>query len=114
YSLGSVFGEKLKSMLIRCLPGHTDLIYIITNFTLRRWFPSVIWDLRVSRNQNLRLDEANVMLRSCYGKNFRYWLFIWPMLKLPLPVAKFWLKITTLMSKILYISSMPDFWKKEI
>lgn len=114
YSLGSVFGEKLTYMLTRCLPGRPDLAHIIINFTLRRWFPSTMYDVRSSGNQNLRLEEAEVILRSCYGDNFRYWLFTWPVIKLSLPLAHLWFKAGALVSKALYIVLLPDFWKKEI
>jgi glycosyltransferase involved in cell wall biosynthesis len=114
YSLGAVFGETLTYMLTHCLRGSPDLARIITNFTVRRWFPSMIYDVRSSRNQNLRLEEAQAVLRSCYGGNFRYWLFTWPVLKLPLPLAHLWFKVGALFSKALYMMLLPDFWKKEI
>ena len=114
YSLGSVFGENFQHMLQRSLPGRRDLVSIITNFALRRWFPSIIYDVRLSGNQNLGLEEADAMLYSCYGNNFRYWLFIWPVFKLPLPLARLWFKTGALISKGLYILFVPDFWKKQI
>lgn len=114
YSVGSVFGEKLTYMLVQCLQGRPDLVRIITNFTLRRWFPSTIDDIRSSGNQNLRLEEAETILRSCYGNNFRYWLFTWPVIKLPLPLAHLWFKGGVLVSKALYMVLIPNFWKKEI
>jgi abequosyltransferase len=114
YSLGSIFGEKLTGMLTRCLPGRPDLARIIINFTLRRWFPAIIYDLRSSGNRNLGLEEADAAMRSCYGNNFRYWLFTRPVIKLPLPLARLWFKAGALISKFLYILFMPGFWKKQI
>ncbi|MEO6816071.1 MAG: glycosyltransferase family 2 protein [Edaphobacter sp.] len=114
YSLGVIFGEKLSSIVTRCLPGRPDLVGAITNFALRRWFPSVIFDLRASGNQNLHLEEADAVLRSCYGSNFRYWLFTWPVIKLPLSLARLWFKAGALISKAIYVLSVPGFWKKEI
>jgi Glycosyltransferases involved in cell wall biogenesis len=113
YSLGVTFGEKLSSIVTRCLPGRGDLVGIITNFTLRRWFPSVIFDLRSSGNENLHLEEAGALLRSCYGSDWRYWFFTWPVIRLPLPLAQFWFKAGAFISKVLYVLLIPDFWKKE-
>lgn len=113
YSLGVIFGEKLSSVIQRCLPGRPELAGAITNFALRRWFPSVIFDLRVSKNKNVHLEEADAALRSCYGRNFRYWLFTWPVIKLPLSVARLWFKAGAIISKALYVLFIPGFWKKQ-
>jgi abequosyltransferase len=114
YSIGSVFGEKLSSVLTRCLPDRPELAKCIIDSTLRRWFPSIIQDIRSSGNQNLQLDQAHAALNQTYGHNFRYWLFTYPVFKLPLPLARLWVKIGTALSKIVYMLSIPNFWRKEI
>lgn len=114
YSLGIIFGEKLRSVTTRCLPGRPDLVNIIINFTLRRWFPSIIFDLRASGNQNLHIEETDAHLRACYGTNFLYWLFTWPVIKLPLTLARFWFNAGALINKAFYILVIPNFWKKQI
>lgn len=114
YSLGVIFGEKLSSVGTRCLSGRPDLVSIIINFSLRRWFPSVIFDLRASGNRNLHIEDVDAHLRACYGSNFRYWLFTWPVIKLPLALARFWFKAGALISKFLYVLLIPNCWKKQI
>lgn len=114
YSLGVIFGEKLSSVCNRCLPGRPDLVSAITNFALRRWFPSVIFDLRASGNKDLHLEEADALLQSCYGSNFRYWVFTWPVIKLPLSLARLWFRAGAFINKVLYVLVIPNFWKKQI
>lgn len=114
YSLGVTFGEKLNSVVARCLPGRTDIADAIVNVILRRWLPSVIVDIRTFGNQNLHFEEADAALRSCYGRNFRYWFFTWPVIKLPLSLARLWFRAEALIGKAIYALSIPGFWKKEM
>lgn len=113
YALGNVFGEKLTGVLSRCLPDRPDLAACVTDFAIRRWFPSIIYDVRSSGNGNLQIEKAHVALEQSYGRNFRYWLFAYPMLKLPLPFARLWLKAGAALSKTIYVVSIPNFWRKQ-
>jgi glycosyltransferase involved in cell wall biosynthesis len=113
YALARVFGEQLISVTNRLLPDRPEIAKFITNFTIRRWFPSIIYDVRSSDNQRLQIDQAHSVLRQTYGRNFRYWLFTYPVLKLPLPLAHLWLKTGAVISKSIYAISVPGFWRAE-
>jgi abequosyltransferase len=112
YSVGDVFGEKLVNIAHRLLPDEPILVRTISNFAIRRWFPNAIYEIRSSGNQGLEGVEA--ALQKTFGGNFRYWLFVYPALKLPLPAARLWVKIGMAISKILYILLVPTFWRKKI
>jgi abequosyltransferase len=112
YAIGSVFGEKLTAVMARCLPDRPDLVADITAFAVRRWFPSIIYDVRCS-NLDLGIEQAHVTLERYYGGNFRYWLFAYPVLKLPLPLARLWMKAGAALSKVIYVISIPNFWRKQ-
>ena len=113
YSLGRVFGEHLAGNLARLLPGRPDLSAPILNFMLRRWFPSILLDVRSSGNQTLQLGEAHSALRQTFGRNPRYWLFTYPALTWPLPLAKLYTRATTALSKLIYMAHLPGFWRKQ-
>jgi len=114
YAIGSIFGEKLSDIMRRCLPSDPKITSCIINFTLRRWLPSIIYDIRSSENKNLHLDQAQAALTQCYARNIRYWLFTYPILVLPLPLARIWLQTSVALNKIIYMISIPNFWHKEI
>jgi abequosyltransferase len=114
YSIGHIFGEKLIKVTNRCLPGRPDLAAYITDLTIRRWFPSIIYDIRSSGNQNLSIERAEVALYHAYGHNFRYWLFTYPVFKLPLPFARMWVALGKAMSQLIYMLTVPKFWRQEI
>lgn len=113
YPLGTVFGSQLAACVTRLLPHRPDLSGPILNFALRRWLPSVLIDIRATNNTTLGLDEAHISLRRAYGSNPRYWLFTWPALSLPLPLAKLYTRLTAALSKLIYIAHLPSFWRKQ-
>ena len=112
YELGRVFGRQLCETTARCLPDRPDLAQIILDFALRRWFPSVIYDIRTSGNQGFALGEAHRALKPVFGTNSRYWLFTYPVLVMPLRLARLWLKGGAAFSKVVYAFSVPGFWRK--
>lgn len=113
YSLGKVFGDHLSANVHRLLASRPDLAAEILNPTLRRWFPGIVVDLRSSGNQTLKIEEVHQHLGRVYGSNFRYWLFTWPVLRLPLPLAKLWQKGGAAVSKAIYATTVPGFWRKQ-
>ena len=112
YSLGRVFGEKLASTVERLLPGRKDLSAPILNFALRRWFPSVLLAIRADRNTTLQLEEAHGVLSRVFRRNSRYWIFTYPALAWPLPLAQLYTRLTEAVSKGMYMVQMPGFWRK--
>ena len=113
YALGKVFGSGLRGAVERLLPGRRDLARAILNFTLRRWLPAAIYDTRHSRNQRLGLETMRGDFREAYGRNFRYWLFAYPVLRLPLGLARLWLRVGGLVSMGIYMASIRGFWRKQ-
>ena len=113
YSLGRVFGQQLSDAVSRLLPGRPELSGPILNTALRRWFPSILVEFRSHAGDRLRLKEAHAELRPVYGRNPRYWLFTYPALKLPLPAARWYTRLTAALNKLGYILQVPGFWRKE-
>jgi hypothetical protein len=113
YSLGNVFGRQLKTAVERLLPGRPDLSAPIIDFALRRWFPSVLLEQRAARNGTLQLETAHHSLQEAYGSNPRYWIFTWPVLELPLPLARAYTRMTAAYCKLVYMLTVPHFWRKE-
>ncbi len=112
YSLGRVFGRQLHDVVRRLLPGRPDLSEPIVNMALRRWFPSVLVDSRAASSDHLELDNAHDELRAVYGRNPRYWLFTYPALRLPLPLARRFLSVIAIVNKLVYTLQVPGFWRK--
>lgn len=113
YSLGRVFGRQLLEVTERLLPGRPDLSGPILNVALRRWLPSILLEFRGHDHDRLGLQDAHRELRGAFGNNPRYWLFTYPALKLPLPAARRYTRLTAALSKLLYMVQVPGFWRKQ-
>lgn len=113
YAIGMVFGHNLAANLERLLPNRRDLSRPILNLTLRHWFPTMVLDIRSSGNKTMAIDEADSTLRTLFGRNPRYWLFFYPALHLPLPLARQYIRVTTALGKLRYVAYLPGFLRKE-
>ena len=113
YDIGKVFGTGLRESLARLLPGRDDLQQAILNPTLRRWLPSVLYGMRRSNNERIGLATAKADFAIAYGHNPRFWLFAYPVLRLPLVAARLWLFGASLVSHAVYVLTVPRFWRKE-
>lgn len=99
-----VFGENLKEIVRRFLGEDNEIGRAVLNRTLQSWFPwAMVQGRSTNSNRYIPEDPAEI-LRNLYGDDFRYWIFLWPVLKLPLPIAKCWLlfvKITNRLDRTL-------------
>ena len=114
YSLGTVFGRHLVATAARCLPDRPELARILLNVTLRRWLPATIFALRTALGPAAEMLAGSSALRESYGSNVRFWLFTWPVLRLPLSLARVALRMGAAVSKVLYALEVRGFWRREM
>jgi glycosyltransferase involved in cell wall biosynthesis len=114
YAIGEVFGKQLVDVANRCLPDRPDLVAIILNFTISRWLPAMLYSIRCQNSARFALGSARASFRRAYGNNIRYWICTWPVLALPLPLAGIWSRAVTAANKVIYMATVPGFWRKEI
>lgn len=99
YKLFQVFGAKLAS-ITKDWVHSADLAAIILNGTVQRFWPLMLKEYK--KNAKLFAAEENPqqVLNATFGKNFRYWLFDYPLLALPLPLAQIWFAATRIVNRI--------------
>jgi glycosyltransferase involved in cell wall biosynthesis len=111
YNVADVFGARFLEVVHRLLPDRPRLANIFTNIVLRRWFPLTIVELRqrVRDGKAMGLDTVGTeqTLRTLFGRNFRFWLFTWPVLWLPLRLAKIHMRLAALTSTVIHHVQMP-------
>jgi abequosyltransferase len=71
----------------------------IINGTIQTFFPPFLLLSRLSETSSVHEDPHQV-LRSCFGSNFRYWVFDYPIYKLPVPLARIWQLGTRAVNKV--------------
>ena len=90
WSLPTVFGANLKAVCDKVWAERPDLYRSFTSGILRTWYTSVTMSARRGQMGDIETDNMHRLLRPIYGKDILYWLYLYPVLRTPLPMAKLW------------------------
>jgi glycosyltransferase involved in cell wall biosynthesis len=112
YSLARVFGKNLSEVTRRLLPDRPELSAAILNAAIGAWFPVTILGIREDRNASMQLEETHTVLQPLFGTNPRYWLFTYPALRLSLPAARLWVRLTHRLLTLAGHARNPGFWRR--
>ena len=99
YTLSQVFGANLKNITDDRLKDRTIARSII-NGTLMRFFPSLLLNLRRSPGRFEKDPAPEIILTPVFGSNFRYWLFVFPILRMPYALARVWFLLIRVVNKL--------------
>ncbi len=111
YALCQIFGVNLERITREWLADPT-LERVITSGVLRRFLPPYLCSLR-SRNckGTFEAEAPHQVLSPVFGKNFRYWLFDYPLIVMPRPMASAWLFFARIVNKIDRVFVEPILWR---
>lgn len=98
YALFRIFGTNLARITCEWI-DRISVQRAIINGTIQTFFPLYILLIRQSKFSSIS-ENPHQVLRACFGKNFRYWVFDYPIYALPLPLARIWLLIVRTINKI--------------
>ena len=98
YMLSQVFGPNLKDITERCLDD-SRLAQSMINGTLLRFLPAALLKLRRSSERFEKEQAPDTILRPVFGGNIRYWLFLFPIIKMPYVLASAWFFLIRIMNK---------------
>jgi len=99
YMLSQVFGANLKNITEDRLQDRTIARSII-NRTLMRFLPAALLNLRKSPARFEKEQAPETILTPVFGGNFRYWLFVFPILRMPYVLASVWLVLIRVFNKL--------------
>jgi glycosyltransferase involved in cell wall biosynthesis len=97
YAMYRIFGPSLHRITTEWIEKRSVQRAII-NGTIQMFFPFFLLRAREAQISTVQEDPHEV-LRTCHGKNLRYWVFNYPIYALPIPFAKIWLLIIRMMNK---------------
>ena len=89
YGLVRVFGNNLVRITNEILKDNPSVARAIQNGTIVNFFPSFIIDFRKGNSQFSDKDMG-IGLQEAYGDNWRYYVFLAPLIRLPLFVANYY------------------------
>jgi abequosyltransferase len=97
YGLYRVFGTNLAKITNDWIEDESVRRSII-NGTIQKFLPVWIFLSRKSLASTVAEDPHQI-LRLCFGKYSRYWIFNYPIYALPLPLAGAWLMLVRVINK---------------
>jgi abequosyltransferase len=100
YELVKVFGNNLVKITNNMLKDKPDLARVIQNGTIVNFFPSFIMEFRKGSSNFSDLEMLGG-LKDAFGNNWRYHIFLAPILVLPLFVARFYSQILKVTGRLL-------------
>lgn len=89
YELVKVFGNNMKKIMSSVLKDKPEVARAIQNGTIVSFFPAFILEFRKGFSQFADQNMAGG-LEEAFGDNWRYYIFLWPLILLPLPIARFY------------------------
>jgi abequosyltransferase len=86
-----VFGTNLRALVREFFGYQSPVGRAILNRTIQSWFPWAMLAKRRANHSRHLHEDAVAILKGLYRDNPRYWIFLHPVLRLPLPLAGAWL-----------------------
>ena len=90
WGICEVFGLRLHRIAQRYFAAKPQLARALMNGVLRYWLPDSIMLARRGREQAMNEEPIVPMLRPIFRRNWRFWLCVVPVARLPLPAARTW------------------------
>jgi len=90
YSVTGVFGENLKSITDELLADRPKLAKLTYCSALTGFLPYAILKIRQDLHGNFEKEDFHKKLRPVYGDDLQYWIYVFPVSRLPLALASVW------------------------
>ena len=99
YTLSQVFGANLKNITEDRLQDRT-IARTIINGALMRFFPPIFLKLLRAPGSFEKESAPETILTPIYGSNLRYWIFVFPILRMPYILASVWFFLIRIVNKL--------------
>ena len=88
WGICEVFGVRLDHLARRYFSAEPALARALMNGVLRYWMPDSIMLARRGHEQAMDREDILATLRPVFANNWRFWLCVVPVARLPLPLAR--------------------------
>jgi hypothetical protein len=83
-----VFGIRLQRIAKSYLSSEPKLVSALMNGVLRYWMCDAIVALRSGHHERMNEENFASDIRHVFSRNWRFWVFVWPVAELPLGLAR--------------------------
>ena len=73
---------------------------IVMNGTIQRFWPTLLLEYKRKQSAFAQEDPPRAVLSSIFRGNSRYWIFAYPVMALPAPLAKGWVLVTRVINRL--------------
>jgi abequosyltransferase len=88
WGICEVFGVRLERIARGYFSAEPELTDALMNGVLRYWMCDAIVGMRSGHHAAMNKENFAADVRHVFAGNWRYWVFVWPVAELPLPLAK--------------------------
>lgn len=111
YKLFQVFGTTLATITRTWLTS-ADLGRVVMNGTIQRFWPLMLLEYKKSAIAFVDEVEPQVVLTPLFKDNIRYWVFAYPVMALPSPLAAIWVFVTRVFNRLDKAAGFPTlYWR---
>jgi abequosyltransferase len=89
----NTFGTNLDALLQLVFDERQDLQSAMHRAILREWFPTRIIEMRTGKAGPVHQEEIELILKPVFCRYWRYWIILYPLITLPLGLAKVWYRV---------------------
>jgi hypothetical protein len=100
WGICKVFGTNFQQIVDETLSQRSDIVKALKGASLRNWFPNVIMNIRQGTGSALEPEDMRSILEPIYRRNLSYWAYVFPLIELPLPIARVWFQIVLFSRKL--------------
>jgi glycosyltransferase involved in cell wall biosynthesis len=90
YGICRVFSDNLDRVMTKAIPESEEIKRILVNISLRDWFPTTIIQIRYSKAGTLEDEDFTRLLKGLHSRNWRYWVYVLPVVAMPRIAARTW------------------------
>ena len=94
-----VFGVDLPKIASEYYEEEPDLVSCLRNALVSTWLPAAAIEVRKGNHPGLIAEDWVRILGPVYSRNWRYWVFLYPIVSLPLGLTNVAFGITNTMNK---------------
>jgi abequosyltransferase len=105
YALFTVFGTNFKHITETWLV-EPALVRIVLNGTLQTFFPTFVLHSKLQIG-SFSGEKPDALLGSLFSDNYRYYFFVYPLLKLPSALGRIWLFLCRVVNRLDKIMGNP-------
>jgi hypothetical protein len=100
WGICQVFGVRLERIARQYFRDEPELARKLMNGVLQYWMFDSIIQMRHGLHTTMNNEDFAAELRQVFARNWRFWVFVYPVANWPLPMADAWYRCLSLVNRL--------------